>query len=994
MDQNEFSNPGPEYRGVALWMLNDRLEKEEVVRQLDGMCAAGWGAVIGRTFNGLLTQYLSDEWMDITRAIIERAGQKGMKVWLQAGYMPSGIPDLPDEQKHRVLCRKPRGQAPEEGEVLVCEDDDYCYYQGPQGTVLDLLNPEAVRQYLDKAYQEPWGRRFADQFGRTVEAIWVDEPHFRPPLLPWSDRLPALFREQWGYSIEDHIPSLFSMSGDAHRVRHHYWRVVLDMFVEAYFEQVGRWCRERGVKFTGHLMGEDSLHGQISWTAAVMPGYVHMQLPGIDHLTGNMTWPTGKRFIMTPKQCSSAANQLGRVERLAEMYGVSSQGLDFERRKWIAEWLICLGINYRCYHGAFYSLRGRRKRIYPPHLSYQQPWWPDNRTIADYFARLCYAMRQGRYCADVLVLHPVESAWCVYDPTYTKDVHDRVHEPEEIKRLNDHFADLSENLLKIHRGFDYGDEYLMARHGKVTAGGLTVGEMTYKVVIIPSVITLRRTTVELLDRFIASGGTVLSTGELPTRIDGESDAGIADVNARIRPVENDPAALKEALDALVPPTVEVKAASGDSRDVWVHERRLDGSRLLFLTNSSLDEGVRAEVRMRGVGRLRRCDLLSGRLEDVPQRWDGQHVVTCVSLPPAGSCLLELDERAAPEDVPEPSRTVVETRALPDDYRVRRLSPNALTLDHCRLRKGGGEWTERLPVILIQERLEAEGYEGPVQLLFEFVAETKPASIQVVIEDAAEYRIRVNGRPVRYAGLPYYVDRSFHPVDITDLVKVGENVIELARDFQPMPRTSFRLASLFEARKGVELESVYLVGDFAVKATRSPDPPKPDCIRLSPKMALADERGISSGELVLEGYPFFVGRVALTQAVDLRAPAGGERVLLRLPTLDAALAKVRVNGHEAGAILWKPYELDITPLVQEGRNEIELELVTTLRNLLGPHHRLSDEYDTWSHSYSGLWPSGPDWYENRHSDNVDWTDDYFVFPLGFRGGLTVEYVAVE
>jgi len=990
MDRAEFANPGTAYRGVTLWMLNDELERDEIARQLKGLYNAGWGAMIGRTFNGLLTEYMSEEWMGIIREIVDGAKETGMKVWLQAGYMPSGIPDLKDEQKYRVVARKAKDEEPEEGDTLLCEDDEYRYYQRVHGTVLDLLNPQAVYEYLDLAYKEPWGDRFGDEFGKTVEAIWVDEPHFRPPLLPWSPSLPERFEQQWGYSIIDNVPSLFGKTGDWRKVRHHYWRVVLGMFLSAYFEQVGRWCGEHGVKFSGHLMGEDTLNAQIGWTGACMPAYTYMQLPGIDHLTGNLTWPTGKNFILPPKQCSSASNQLGRTERLVEIYGVSTQGLSFEDRKWIADWMMMLGINYRCYHGSFYSMRGRRKRIYAPHLSYQQPWWEDNRLIADRFSRLSYVMRQGQYCADVCIVHPVESAWCIYDPLQSKKVHDRTAEPTEIKQMNDAFASLGENLLQIQRGFEYGDEFLMGEHGQVTDGGLQIGEMTYKAVIIPPVITLRQSTVDLLKEFAAAGGAILSTGQLPTRINGEQTDAIAELNVNVQAVENSPKALKAALDALLPATVEVNATSGDSKNVYVHERALDGERVVFVTNPTRDQHVEAEIRIRGAGALQEWDLDTGEARTIAQRTEGEFVVTQLSLPPVASHLLVLNEQAAPEDVARPQYATETAAVLTDGWRVKRHTPNALTLDFCRYRKDGGNWSEQLPVIALHESLEADQYDGPIDMQFRFVAESKPKSIRVAIEDAAEYAITVNGKSVSYDGLPYFVDRSFHPVDITEQTQVGENIIVLSRHFRPMPRTRFSLASLFEARRGVELESIYLIGDFAVKVQPSDGEGKPKCLRITPEMVLTDEAAECGPELAMDGYPFFVGRISLSKTLDLEAPAAGQKVFLTLPTLDAALAKVRVNGQDAGAVMWAPYELDITAHVQQGQNEVEVEFITGLRNLMGPHHRMADENSTWRQDFSARVYSGPDWYARRDEPDVDWTNDYFIFPLGFQGKAAVEY----
>jgi hypothetical protein len=994
MDRSEFANPGAQYRGVALWMLNDKLEREEIARQLKGIHEAGWGAVITRTFNGLRTPYLSEEWMDITQVSIDVARECGMKVWLQAGYMPSGIPDLPPDQAHKVLLRKRKEEAAEAGEKLLCQEGDWAYYLRTLNTVLDLLNPQAVKEYLDKAYRVPWGDRFGKEFGQTVETIWVDEPHFRPPLLPWNDRLPRVFKRQWGYSLLESIPALFAGDGDGHKVRNHYWRVVLDMLLSAYFKQVGKWCAEHNVRFSGHLMGEDTLQGQIGWTASTMPCYEYMQLPGIDHLTLSLTWPSGNNFVMTPKQCSSASNQLGHRQILAEMYGVSTQGISFEDRKWIGDWIMLMGINYRCYHGAFYSIRGQRKRVYVPHLSYQQPWWPDNRLVADYFGRLSYAMSQGQYRADVLLLHPVESGFCTYDPTFIKQPHDRVNEPPAIRVLNQTFAALSDNMLKIHRGFEYGDELLMGKYGKVSPKGLTVGKMTYGAVILPSVITLRKTTVDLLKRFIRSGGTVLAAGDLPTRIDGKKTRLIESLNSKLVKVKNDPTALKKALDKAVPPAAEVVARKGSAQHVWLHERKIDGGRVFFLINPTRDMTVEADLRIRGAGALERWDLRTGQVTPIAQKSDGKFTVTRLSFPPAASHLIVLNETAKAAAVAFEKQGAVRSIALPGKFRVTRHSPNALTLDFCRFRKGDGEWSEVIPVIAVQEQLEREGYAGPVTLQFRFTAEARPASARIVIEDAPDYGVTVNGQAVSYAGLPYYVDRSFLPVDVTEQLRAGENVVEVTRRFEPTARARFSLASLWQTAAGVELESLYLIGDFAVKARVSPREQKAKCDRLEPDFVVAAESGESSGQLAVEGYPFFAGRISLSDTVELEAPRDGERAFLELPTLDAALAKVRVNGKEAGAVLWQPYRVEITPLVRDGANRVEIEFVTTLRSLLGPHHRPAGEPDdTWSDAWAAR-AAGSDWYRRRNSPEVPWTDDYFVCHLGISGKAVIEYVSAS
>lgn len=987
----QLADPAVAYRGVTLWMLNDRLDEREIERQLRGFKDAGWGAVITRTFDGLRTEYLSDRWMLILETICRVAREIGLKVWFQAGYMPNGVPDLPQQFEHRVLTARKVADAPAENEQILCTHGDYAYSQRRLPHVLDLLQPEAVKYYLEQAYEKPWFRRFGAEFGKTIEAIWVDEPCFQPPNLPWGDRLISTFAQQWGYALEEHIASLFERVGDYQKIRHHYWRTVLDLFLKGYFTEVSGWCERHGVKFAGHLMGEDMLISQIAWTAACMPAYQYMQIPGIDHLTRGLGWRHGGAaprpgisFFLTPKQCSSVAHQLGLPDALAEMYAVSSQGITFEDRKWIGEFFAVMGINYRCMHGSFYSMRGRRKRIYAPHLSHQQPWWPDNRMVSDHFARLSCAMHQGRPSADLLVLHPIESAFCVFDPL--KYVFGRP-EPEgaEIVRMNDDLTLLLSNLTRVHLSFDLGDETIMADRASVDGPLLRVGKMTYRAVILPPLITLRQSTVALLESFMAAGGAVFSIGELPARVDGADEPRLASLAARIRLIGNTIDSL-QSLCRSVAPAITLEGPG--TENVWLNHRITEAGQIFFLANTSREQGVDATIRIIAGGDVQSVDLSTGQLRSVACQRDGEATVLTWRFAPAGSALLFVtpNGRASATRV-EGSPVAAKRTPIAGPWHVARDRANALTLDFCRLQRGDSEPTPPMPVTAVQEMLTAENYQGPVTLRFAFSADFEPQSIHLVVEDPNDCDLRVNGQQVRYAGLPYYIDEAFSPIDISAQTRIGENHIELTRSFSLLRRPRFDHAGRFQNIPGVELEYVYIVGDFAVAAVPSGNPAAPKCDRMRPSFRLIPETLRTSGDLVTDGYPFFAGRITLTSSFRLDAPLDGQRVMLNLPRLDACVANVRINGQPAGSLAWHPFELDITAFTHAGDNRIEIELVNTLRNLLGPHHRPSGDPDhTWHHAYSGaLDPETrqtyPKWYENR--DTHLWTDDYFFVRYGMK-----------
>jgi hypothetical protein len=979
LDADTFRSPGPEYRGVTLWFLNDRLEESEVARQLRGFRDAGWGAIIARAFMGVRTPYLSAEWIRFSNRAIDEAKKLGLRVMLQhadknaAPYMVSGVPGMEERFRHQLVIAAPASDPAPERSELLHQDADQAYYRlvvAPTGdwarlmAVLDLLDDATMDAYLDAAYK-PLAEHHGHEFGKTVEAIWVDEPWLRisrytpHPSLPWTTDLADRFAQQWGYDLLAHLPELFAPVGDYQKVRHHYWRTVNRRYLETYWKKVYDWCNAHDTQFSGHLMSEDTLNGQIGWTGNVMPSYEFMHIPGIDHLTKNVKrWPAGTPFIGTPKQCSSAANQFGRREVLAEMYGVSDSALSFADRKWLAEWMAVMGINYRCYHGSFYTLRGKRKRFYPPYLSEQQPWWTDNRLVSDPMARLSYVLRQGRFAGDILVLHPLESAHGEFDPARTAPA---------VQSLQASWTALSERLMTLHRAYDYGDEEIMSRHGSVADGRLQVGEMTYRTVILPDIATLRASTVQLLTGLLDAGGSVIATGAIPTRIDGVEDPALAPLTDRFLTAD-----LAAVLDQCHAPDLRLSGSGAEG--IWVHPRNVGNTRVVFLFNTDRDHGADVELALRGSGRLDAWDLESADSSPIPQESQDGWIVAPLHIAAGGSRLLVLDETASSVSIPAPQASESQSVVLPKTFAVTRHDPNALVLDFCRYRCSDGDWSEPLPVIGLHEKLVAQNYCGPLELSFSFRSEVEPASCALVIEDSEQCDVTLNGHALQRVGDAFYRDRGFHRLDATGRVVVGDNEVRIVRDFVAADASAVSHPERFY---GTELEAAYFIGDFAVRQKGA-------------EFILTAEPG-ECGLDLLANYPFYAGRLTLSTTLDLPTPQAGERVMLELGPLQAILAKATVNGNEVGAITWAPYELDITSSVQPGGNRIEIELANSLRNLIGPLHRSTPSpFEVWDRHFTGK-SERVDWMDQPQRGQLQhWTDEYCLVPLGIDESARIVY----
>ena len=269
------------------------------------------------------------------------------------------------------------------------------------------------------------------------------------------------------------------------------------------------------------------------------------------------------------------------------------------------------------------------------------------------------------------------------------------------------------------------------------------------------------------------------------------------------------------------------------------------------------------------------------------------------------------------------------------------------------------------VLDAHDRVARAGLGAPFALRFGFdVAELPVRPVYLVVESPGQFDISVNREPIPGEDDGWWTDISFRKVDISAPLRAGQNEVVLSGTFT----------------RDSELESVYVIGDFGVAGHRLGEENRyhgqvfdrygPDFfLTVPPEFVRA--RGKPGGlalDLTAQGLPFFAGRATLRQTVAL-SPSQG-RAVLEIENLRAAIAHVRVNGQQAGTVAWPPHRVDVSGRLHAGENEIEIELVGTLRNLLGPHHLDGGDL-AWT---------GPDQFRDKER----WTDDYILVPFGFDG----------
>ncbi len=973
LSYDDFKNCDNRYRSAPFWSWNDELDKQELIHQIREIHKQGMGGFFMHPRGGLVDKYLGESFMNAVKCCVEEAEKLGMKAWLyDEDRFPSGnaggmvtkenpeyaaramkVLSLPccefkrDEDVVKVYLHKDKDDITDitnmdereiqqiQGNVLVIKIFKQPRQQRYNNeSYVDLCNKEAVDTFI-KITHEAYKETVGQHFGVIIPGIFTDEPHFRPDRgegvnLPWTHNFEKEFKKQKGYDIMENLPKLFLDIGNFRKVRFDFWDVISGLFVKNFTKNIYDWCEENGLDFTGHYW--EHVFPDPTFTGSVMPNYEFMQVPGIDMLFNTEEEKEQFGNVLIVKEVSSVANQLGKERVLSETYGASGWELNFADQKRVADWQFALGINLVCQHLVLYSLQGFRKRDFPLSFLYHQPWWNYYKILGDYIGRLSYVMSQGEFVGDVLVLHPASSTWAEFNGN---------PEDESISEIGQSARSLVKTLCEIQCLFDLGDDVIIERHGRVEDDKFIIGKMSYRTVILPSMTVMRGSSYRLLKEFTQNGGRIIATGITPSYLDGEESQELKDFfqSQWVIKAGADRGSLRKALVDRGNLIISMDELTGKgTQDIYCHVRNCDNTKIIFLCNISRHESYKVRLKPDKPCHIEEWDAITGdRAHIVPYTQEGQSYIQ-LEFEPVGSHLLVLDYGKDVSSVSKglDNKEFVQSITL-EDWKGYRTDYNALTLNRCSISLDGDVWEQEDNVLIVDDGLKDRlGFERAqifsrqpwmytqeekdrryslkAKYVF-YVAEVLEGDVYAAIEFPKIFKVYVNGKPVRCTG-ETYKDRAFVMHDIKEAIVPGRNEIILDTD---------------EYGQLVSLESVYVVGDFKLHKMSEGN------------YSLKNEDTvISPGDWTLQGYPYYSGSVKYIANLEWEIPAHTNRVELELGEFWGVVARVMVNGKEAGILGWKPYRVDITEHIVEGSNTIIVEVVNSLQNLLGPHHYLPVE----------------------------------------------------
>lgn len=1009
-----FRHPTSEYRAAPFWAWNCKLEKDELLQQLDVLRKMGMGGAHMHVRTGMATPYLSDEFMSLIKVCTDKCRDEGMLAWLyDEDRWPSGAAGgiVTREEKYRarhlLFTTKPSngGDAAESyemsgtasrsdsGWLLACYDvqldaegclqgakriaaDEaasgvkwYAYvetdlpnpwYNGQ--TYVNTLDKAAIQRFIDVTY-ERYLETVGDDFGGVVPAIFTDEPQFsrkgnlgyakeqKDVILPWTDDLPDTFRAAYGEELLDGLPELvWELPQGRISALRYHYH---DHIAERFASAFADQC---GAWCAGHdlmLTGHMMSEPRLESQSAALGEAMRSYRSFQLPGIDNLC---GIREFTTAKQAQSAVHQYGRPGMLSELYGVTGWHFDFRGHKLHGDWQAALGVTVRVPHLSWVSMKGEAKRDYPASINYQSPWWQDYSLVEDHFARVNTAMTRGKPVVRVGVIHPVESYWLHWGPS------EQTHAARQ--RLESQFSQITDWLLLGSVDFDYISESLLPSLNEKGSAPLCVGEMAYDVVIVPGCETLRSTTLERLEAFHAAGGQLVFMGDAPSLADAlPSDRGMKLYAA----AQHIPFTQEAVMNAVAPVRmVDIRDSNGARTDNLVHQLREDADGLwLFVAqgaepyNKDVPRQQDVQIIVKGAYHARLYNTQSGEI--LPIRHDNRDGMTIVhaALYDYDSLLLRFDQADAGQPAEAADKKY---RRLPvpelADYTLH--EPNVLLLDKAEFALDDGAYHPAQELLRADNVLRAEldwsSRQGAV---------VQPWTVpEEIVEHHARLRFTIHA-DCNVAGAKLALeDASLASVTLNgEPVSVQIDGWFVDKCIQTLPLPELRAGvNLLEVtlpmtrRDG--LEWCYLLGDFGVE------------IMGTHRVLTTRREKLGFSDWAHQRLPHYTGNV--TYRIPVRTQGGKLRVTA--PHYRGAAIRVALDGEDKGYIVYAPYQLELA--APAGDHELQLTVLGHRENAFGPVHN-ADAQERWI---------GPDIW--RTTGNV-WTESYRLVPMGLLSAPLME-----
>lgn len=520
---------------------------------------------------------------------------------------------------------------------------------------INMVDADSCRMLINAVY-EPTFEHLGDEFGKTILGFFTDEPGFMNEkgatledastssfigrgdmALPWSDELARRLHEELSASWLAELRGLWTRDPAGARVRHTYMDIATQLYRACFDEQIGDWCRKRGVMHIGHVIEDKSCHTRLGQGAghyfravagqdmAGIDVVINQLAPSVDH--GRYSYFHGawnmEFFTYALAKLGSSAARLDPKKQgrcMAEVFGAFGWHEGLREMKWIADHMLVRGINWFTPHA--FSMAPFPDWDCPPHFYAHgnNPQWPHFGQLMSYMNRTATLLSGGYAMHPVAILYHADAEWA--------------GNAMPIERV-------AAELTRAQIDFDFVPAEAFEDENRyevsIADGLLTVNDCRYQAFVMPGASFIGATTAEAMRRMANAGVMVLAVDEVPGTF-YDTDGAVELGGLVATPLADVARALASAgLQTVVP----------DTPQPWLRALRYErvGETYVMLVNEHPRERIDCTVALATGERLcgTRLDLLNGA---GPVAFDG-----ALELAPFESCIvvLETSSKNAPGD---------------------------------------------------------------------------------------------------------------------------------------------------------------------------------------------------------------------------------------------------------------------------------------------------------------------------------------------------------
>ncbi len=606
-----FNAPDSKHHPFVRWWWNgDKIEKNELIRELHLLKEAGIGGVeinpiefpsTGDDLGKKSLRWLSNEWIDMLEVTFAEAKKLDMTCDLIVGSgWPFGSETLPRDERAQVViiyAETIEGPTPFEtsqfnifktvdpgvsvpslsrtfeilslkmvpepmagldqvvdfshkrnDEIITIDvpEGKHVFYAlvkvdsfasvingapGAAGPILDHMNKEAVRKYLDNMSNTI--QKKTGPLSNHLRAFFSDSMELEGS--NWTTDFPQEFEKRRGYDIMPYLPFIMFKVGrlggtiddkygakktpefneELKRIRFDFEFTKAELLYERFTLTYLQWCKDLNVKSRAQpygrgffplqtSLGYDIPEGE-SWSTNWLKHRIGEEMSDEDYRRG-------RGYTMINKYVSSAAHLTGKrlvsCEEMTNTYNVFN--ITLEHLKIGSDMAIMSGITHSIWHGFNYS---PPEAPFPGWVQYgsyyseKNNWWPYFKYLNKYKARLSALLQNVDMYTDMAILPPNYDMWgemgVQTDPF-----------PE---KLNVQYTSIIwESINKTGGAADYVTENII-KDAKIKKGKLSYGPKEYDTLFLVEVTSMNPDILRKLLDFVSSGGRIFCIEKLPEK---------------------------------------------------------------------------------------------------------------------------------------------------------------------------------------------------------------------------------------------------------------------------------------------------------------------------------------------------------------------------------------------------------------------------------------------------------------------------------------------